>query len=50
MGRDQQTQMSDDIRREDQICWRELLLGALSGLYPTEEKLEQMLDHLERTP
>ena len=35
--------------REDRPCWREVLVGALSGLYPIDQHLEQMLDHLERT-
>lgn len=35
---------------EEHPNWREVLLDALSGLYPTDQQLEQMLDHLERTP
>ena len=36
--------------RQVRTCWREVLFGALSGLYPTDQQLEQKLDHLERTP
>ena len=31
-------------------CWKELLEGALAGLYPSDEELERMLDRLERMP
>lgn len=31
-------------------CWRELVENAVSGIYPTDQQLENMLEHLERTP
>ncbi|MGR3504127.1 hypothetical protein [Pseudaestuariivita sp.] len=36
--------------REDSVCWRDILQTALHGLYPSDEHLERLLDHLERTP
>ena len=31
-------------------CWREMLSAAFAGLYPSDERLESMIDRLERTP
>ena len=50
MGQSQFERRPETAEREVPTCWREVLFGALSGLYPTEERLEQMLDHLELTP
>ena len=50
MGQSQLGRRLRSVDREERTCWREVLFGALSGLYPTDQKLEQMLDHLERTP
>ncbi len=50
MGQSQFERRPQPAECEPRTYWREVLFGALSGLYPTEERLEQMLDHLERTP
>ena len=50
MGQNQLQRRPRPAEREECTCWREMLFGALSGLYPTDQQLEQMLDHLERTP
>ena len=50
MGQSQLEHRLRPVDREERTCWREVLLGAPSGLYPTDQQLEQMLDHLERTP
>jgi hypothetical protein len=34
--------------RCERPCWREMLLVAMAGLYPSDQQLEHMLDHLER--
>ncbi|MEL7516793.1 MAG: hypothetical protein AAFY84_18030 [Pseudomonadota bacterium] len=50
MGQSQLERRPRPAEHEVRTCWREVLFGALSGLYPTDQQLEQMLDHLERTP
>ncbi|MEM9580540.1 MAG: hypothetical protein AAF891_07610 [Pseudomonadota bacterium] len=45
------TDTETDMKRfSERPCWREMLLNAMSGLYPSDQKLEQMMDYLERTP
>lgn len=34
--------------REAEICWRALVMLALEGICPVDNRLEQMLDRLER--
>ena len=36
--------------RDGKPCWIELLIGAVSGIYPSEQQLEKMLEYLEGTP
>jgi hypothetical protein len=36
--------------REPQLCWREVIQLAMDGIYPTEQRLEQLLDRIERMP
>ncbi|MFK7764551.1 MAG: hypothetical protein AB8B62_14925 [Roseobacter sp.] len=44
---------TDRLQKERRIshndCWREMLFSALSGFYPTDQHLETMFDHLERS-
>ncbi len=35
---------------QDRPCWKEVLESAMVEIYPTDQQLEQMRDHLERTP
>lgn len=49
MGHSQFEHKPQPADSEERTCWREMLLAVLSGLYPTDQQLEQMLDHLERT-
>ena len=37
-------------RHPTSLCWRDLISQAVAGIYPSEQQLEHMLDHLERTP
>ena len=50
MGKSQPKPGPVTDRSQAYSSWREVLLEALSGLYPTDHQLELMLDHLERTP
>jgi hypothetical protein len=36
--------------REPQLCWHEIIQLAMDGIYPTEQRLEQLLDRIERMP
>ncbi|MEO0913197.1 MAG: hypothetical protein AAFY59_09440 [Pseudomonadota bacterium] len=36
--------------REQSLCWMEVLRAAFDGLYPTDQSLEDLLDHIEGTP
>ena len=49
MGRSQLVRKSSPTDREEPTCWREVLFGAISGLYPNDQQIDQMLDDLERT-
>lgn len=48
MGRNRLDQLKDIRKRSDKPCWHELLAATFTGLYPSDQNLEQMLDHLER--
>lgn len=50
MGQSQLERRPQHAEREERTCWREVFLGALAGLYPSDQHLEQMFEHLERTP
>lgn len=36
--------------REPQVCLLELVQIVMQGIYPSEVRLEYMLDHIEGTP
>ena len=37
-------------RNHDRLCWHDIVSAVFAGLYPSDQHLETMLDHLERTP
>ncbi|WP_456388938.1 hypothetical protein [Profundibacter sp.] len=37
-------------QREPKICLSELMQIIMQGIYPSEARLEYMLDHIEGTP
>ena len=36
--------------REPRLCWRELVQLAMDGLLPSDQRLEHLLDRIERRP
>jgi hypothetical protein len=36
--------------REPQLCWHEIIQLAMDGIYPTEQRLEQLLYRIEHMP
>lgn len=48
MGRDRKATQSLSRHPAEKPCCKELLAAALAGLFPTDEQLETLLDHLER--
>ena len=46
--RKQEFPKKEHPKSEDLPCWKEILESALMGGFPTDQRLEQMLDHLER--
>ena len=50
MVRDRRDNPIDKQKQCSPLCWRELLQSAFSGIYPSDQQLERMMDHLERTP
>ena len=40
----------DADTNSERPCWMDILQYALDGMMPSDEKLEQFLDHYERMP
>lgn len=39
-----------ELAREPRLCWRELVQPAMDGVSPTDQRLEHLLDRIERMP
>ena len=45
-----QDETTGEQNRETRLCWRELVQLAMDGVFPTDQRLEQLLDRIERMP
>jgi len=45
-----QDETTGEQNREPRLCWRELVQLAMDGVSPTDQRLEHLLDRIERMP
>lgn len=46
----QQEETNFEQDREPRLCWRELVQLAMDGVFPADQRLEHLLDRIERMP
>ena len=45
-----QREKTGEQGREPRLCWRELVQLAMDGFFPSDQRLEHLLDRIERLP
>jgi len=45
-----QEETTGEQDREPRLCWRELVQLAMDGIFSTDQRLEHLLDRIERMP
>lgn len=46
----QHDETTGDEDRGARLCWRELVQLAMEGVFPADQRLEHLLDRIERMP